>query len=53
MLYIKKYRYRFNTQLLILLTFFESLKVVLRKIVAILIMSAKLATLGFLKIKVV
>ena len=35
-----------------LLTFFESLKVVLIKMIAILMMSAKLATLGLLKIKV-
>ena len=35
-----------------LLTFFKSLKVVLINMVAILMMSAKMATLGFLKIKV-
>ena len=52
--YIKKCRYRlhFNTKFLILLTFFESLKVVLINMVAILMMSAKLATLGLLKIKI-
>ena len=37
---------------LILLTLFESLKVVLRKMVAVLMMSAKLVTLGLLKVKV-
>ena len=37
---------------LILLTIFESLKVVLINIVAILMMSAKLATLGLLKLKI-
>ena len=35
-----------------LLTFFKSLKVVLINMVTILMMSAKMATLGFLKIKV-
>ena len=46
--YIKKYTYRlhFNAKFLILLTFFESLKVVLINVVAILMMSAKFATLG-------
>ena len=51
--FIKKcsYRLHFNTKFLILLTFFESLKVVLINILAILMMmSAKLATLGLLKI---
>ena len=50
--YIKKYRYRlhFNTQLLILLTFFESSRVVSINMVAILMISAKLATLGLLRI---
>ena len=45
--YIKKYRYRlhFNTKFLILLTFFESLKIVSISMVAILMMSTKLATL--------
>ena len=46
--YIKKYTYRlhFNAKFLILLTFFESLKVVLINVVAVLMMSAKFATLG-------
>ena len=52
--YIKMCRYRlhFNIQFLILLTFFESLKVVLIKLVAILAakMSAKLALLCVFKI---
>ena len=49
----KKYRYRlhFGTQFLIL-TFFESLKIVLINMVTILMMSGKMATLGLLKIKV-
>ena len=42
----------FDTQFLILLTFFESLKVVLINIVTILMISAKLATPGLLEIKV-
>ena len=52
--YIKKYRYRlhFGTWFKILLTFFESLKIVLIKTVAILKMSAKMATLSLPKIKV-
>ena len=51
--YIKKYIYRlhFNTWLPVLLTFFEFFKVALINMVAILMMSAKLATLGLLKIK--
>ena len=51
--YIKKYRYRlyFNTYFLNLLAFFESLKVVLINIVAILMMPANLATMGLLKLK--
>ena len=50
--YIKKYTYRlhFNAKFLILLTFFESLKVVLINVVAVLMMSAKFATLGPLNI---
>ena len=52
----RNYRYRirlcFNTQLLILLTLLESLKVVLINMVVILMMPSKLATLGFLKIKI-
>ena len=52
--YIKIYRYRlhFDTQFLILLNFIESLKIVLINMVTILMMSAKMATLGLLKIKV-
>ena len=52
--YIKKYRYRlhFNAYFSILLTLFASLKVVLINMIAILMMSAKLATLDLLKIKV-
>ena len=52
--YIKKYEYRlhFDTEFLILLTLFNSLKVVLINMVATLKMPAKLATLGLLKIKV-
>ena len=52
--YIKKYEYRlhFDTEFLILLTLFNSLKVVLINMVATLTMPAKLATLGLLKIKV-
>ena len=52
--YIKKYRYRlhFNTQFLISLSVPESLKVALIYMVAVLIILAKLATLGLLKIKV-
>ena len=52
--YIKKYRYRlyFDTHFLILLTFIESLKIVLINMVRILMMSAKMATLGLRKIKV-
>ena len=52
--YIKKWkcRFHFGTQFLILLTFFESLKIVLINIVTILMMSAKAAALGLLEIKV-
>ena len=42
----------FNTEFLILLTLFESFKVVLMNMVAILMMSVKLATLVLLKIRV-
>ena len=51
--YMEKYRYRlrFDTYFLILLTFFESLKTILINMVAILMMSAKVATLGLLKKK--
>ena len=38
--------------ILILLTFFESLKIVLINTFAIMMMSTKLATLGLLKIKI-
>ena len=50
--YIKKYRLHFHTYFLILLTFLESLKIVLIKIVTILMMLAKMATPSFLKITV-
>ena len=52
--YIKKCRYRlhFNKKFLILLTFSKFSKVALTNMVAILMMSAKLATLGLLKLKV-
>ena len=52
--YIKKYRYRFHLdrQFLILLTFLETLRIVLINMVTILMMSAKMATPGLLKIKV-
>ena len=46
------YRLHFDTKLLILLTFPESVKIVLIKKVAILVMSAKMATPGLLKIKI-
>ena len=51
--YMKKYRYtwHFDTQFLILLTFTESLRIALIKTVTILMMSAKMATPGLLKIK--
>ena len=52
--YIKKYMYRlqFDAKFLILLTFLESLKIVLIKKVTILMMSAKTATPDLLKITV-
>ena len=52
--YIKKYRYRlhFSTIFLILLAFLESLKICLINLVIILMMSAKMATPGLLKITV-
>ena len=52
--YIKKYRYRlqFDTWFLILLTFLEFLKIVLINMVKIFMMSAKMAALGLLKVKV-
>ena len=51
--YIKKYRYRFHldTYSLILLTFLESLRIFLTNMVKILVMSAKMATPGLLKIR--
>ena len=51
--YIMKYRYRFHldTWFLILLTFLESLRIILINVVTILMISAKMATPGFLKIK--
>ena len=52
--YIKKcmYRWHFDTKFLILLTFLESLKIVLIKRVTIFMISAKMATPGLLKITV-
>ena len=52
--YIKKYMYRlhFDTKFLILLTFLESLKIALLKKVKILMMPAKIATTGLLKVKI-
>ena len=52
--YITKYRYRLHLdiQLLILLTFLESLRVVLIKMVSILLMSAKMAMWGLLRSKI-
>ena len=52
--YIKKYRYRFHldTYFLTALTFLESIRIVLINMVKILIMSAKMATPGLLKIKI-
>ena len=52
--YIKKYRYRFyfGKKFLIFLTFIESLRIFLIKMVIILMMSAKMATPGLLKITV-
>ena len=51
--YIRKYKYRlhFNTQFLILFTFFNFLKVVLINMATILMMSARLVTLSLLKTK--
>ena len=46
----RKYRLHFDTKFLILLTFLESLKIVLIKKVIILIMSAKMATPSLFKI---
>ena len=52
--YIKNYRYKlhFNAYFVIALVFFESLKVFLINMVAVLMMSAKLVTQGLLKTKV-
>ena len=52
--YIKKYRNRlyFDKWFLILLTFFEFLKIVLINMITILMISTKMATLALLKIKV-
>ena len=52
--YIKKYTYRleFDRIFLILLTFLESLVIFLTNMVTILMMSAKITTLGLLKIRV-
>ena len=52
--YIKKYRYRFHldTYFLTLLTFLESLRIVLINMVKILMMSAKMANPGLLKTKI-
>ena len=51
--YVKKqmYRLHFDTKFIILLTFLESLKIVLIKNVTILMMSEKMATPGLLRIK--
>ena len=46
------YRFHFDIKFLILLTFPESLKMVLIKKVTVLLMSAKMATPGRLKVKV-
>ena len=45
------YRLHFDTKFIILLTFIESLKIVLIKKVIILMMSEKMATPGLLRIK--
>ena len=52
--YIKRYMYRlhFDTKFLIILAFLEPLRIVLIKKVANLMMSAKMATSGLLKITV-
>ena len=49
--YIKEYKYRlyFDTLFLIPSTFFGSLKIILIKMVTVFMMSAKMATLGFLE----
>ena len=52
--YIRKYSYRLHlkAQILDILTFFESSKVILVTVVKFLAMSAKLVTLGLLKINI-
>ena len=52
--YIKKYRYRIHldTYFLTLLTFLESLTIVLINMVKVLMVSAKMTTPGLLKIKI-
>ena len=52
--YIKKYRYRlhFSTEFLVTLDFPQSLKICLINLVIILMVSAKMATQGLLKITV-
>ena len=52
--YIKKYRYRlhFSTEFLVILDFPQSLKICLINLVIILMVSAKMATQGLLKITV-
>ena len=52
--YIKKYMYRlhFDTKFLNILTFLESVKIALVKKVTILVLPAKMATPGILKIKI-
>ena len=47
-----KHKLHFDTNFLIVLTFIESLKIVLTKMVIILMMSVKIATPGYCKIKV-
>ena len=49
--HIKKFGYRlhFDTPFLVLLTVYESLRIILINTVTILMMSAKMATLGFLR----
>ena len=51
---IKKYMHRFHvdTKLTILLTFLESIKIVLIKKIAILVTSVKMAPPDFLKVKI-
>ena len=51
--YIKKYRYRFHfgTEFINIVTFLESLKIILINMVTILMKSAKMAIPGLFKIK--